>query len=98
LIHKRSAVGRATEHWLDTHAQSSYYMRQRNWHRGLGDDLSFAWLQIGYTVMAIIGSIKRRSLEPFRAWKRGAMRGWTLASCESVMRTPGCARKTVTQG
>jgi hypothetical protein len=97
LIHKRSAVGRATVHWLDTHAQSSYYMRQRNWHRGLGDDLSFAWLQIGYTVMAIIGSIKRRSLEPFRAWKRGAMRGRSLGSRESVMRAPGCASKTVTQ-
>ena len=80
LIHKRSAVGRATEHWLDAHSQSSFYMRERNWHRGWGDDLAFAWLQIGYTLMATIGMIKRGSMEPFRAWRRGAARGRSLGS------------------
>ena len=98
LIHKRSAVGRPTEHWLDAHSQSSSYMRQRNWHRGLGDDLSFAWLRFGYTVMAIIGSIKRRSLEPFRAWRRGATRGRSLGSHESMLPTSSCASETITQG
>lgn len=98
LIHKRSAVGRATEHWLDAHSQSSSYMRQRNWHRGLGDHLSFAWLRVGYTVMATIGSIKRGSLEPFRAWRRGATRGRSLGSRESMLPASGCARETVTQG
>jgi GT2 family glycosyltransferase len=98
LIHKRSAVGRPTEHWLDSHSQSSSYMRQRNWHRGLGDDLSFAWLQIGYTIMAAIGSIKRGSLEPFRAWKQGATRGRNLGSRDSIVPTSSCARETATQG
>jgi GT2 family glycosyltransferase len=98
LIHKMSAVGRATGHWLEAHSQSSYYMRQRNWHRGMGDDLSFAWLRIGYTVMAAIGSIKRGSLEPFRAWRRGATRGRSLGSRESILPTSSCARETVTQG
>jgi glycosyltransferase involved in cell wall biosynthesis len=79
LFHKRSVIGRATAHWLDEHAQSSAYMRGRNWHRGLQDDLCFAWLQIGYAVMAAIGSIKRGSLEPFRAWRRGKARGYKLA-------------------
>lgn len=79
LFHKRSIVGRAKAHWLDEHAQSSAYMRLRNWNRGLGDDLSFAWLQIGYAVMAAIGSLKRGSLEPFRAWRQGKARGRSLA-------------------
>ncbi len=79
LFHKRSVIGRATAHWLDEHAQSSAYMRGRNWNRGLQDDLCFAWLQIGYAVMAAIGSIKRGSLEPFRAWRRGKARGYKLA-------------------
>lgn len=79
LFHKRSIVGRAKAHWLDEHAQSSTYMRVRNWNRGLGDDLSFAWLQIGYAVMAAIGSLKRGSLEPLRAWRQGKARGRSLA-------------------
>jgi GT2 family glycosyltransferase len=78
LIHKRSAVGRAKGHWLDQHAQSSFYMRERNWHRGWGDDLAFAWLQIGYALMATIGMLKRCSMEPFRAWRQGAARGRSL--------------------
>lgn len=98
LIHKLSAVGRATGHWLEAHAQSSSYMRQRNWHRGLGDDISFAWLRIGYTVMATIGSIRRGSLEPFRAWGRGAMRGRGLGSLERILPTSNHTRETVTQG
>lgn len=79
LFHKRSVIGRATAHWLDEHAQSSAYMRGRNWNRGLQDDLCFAWLQVGYAVMAAIGSVKRGSLEPFRAWRRGKARGYKLA-------------------
>lgn len=74
LVHKRSAAGRETCHWLELHAQSSTYMRLRNWHRGIWDDLCFAWLQAGYALMATIGSLKRGSLEPFRAWRRGRSR------------------------
>lgn len=80
LFHKRSVIGRATAHWLDEHAQSSAYMRRRNWNRDLQDGLCFAWLQIGYALMAAIGSVKRRSFEPFRAWRRGRARGYKLAS------------------
>jgi GT2 family glycosyltransferase len=80
LFHERSVVGRATGHWLEEHAQSSAYMRARNWHRGLGDDVCFAWLQVGYAVMATIGSLKRSSLEPFRAWQRGRAKGLSLGS------------------
>lgn len=80
LSHERSSVGRATAHWLDAHAQSSTYMHLRNWHRGLRDDLWFAWLQVGYTVMAAVGSLKRGSLEPFRAWRQGRARGSALGA------------------
>ena len=78
LIHKKSAVGRATAHWLDPHSQAAVYMRIRNWHRGWLDDLAFAWLQIGYAFIATLGTIKRRSLEPFRSWRRGSERGRRL--------------------
>lgn len=91
LIHKRSATGRVVAHWLDQHAQSSSYMRARNWNRGLGDDLSFAWLQVGYAVMATIGAFKRMSLEPFRAWKAGAARGHGIARTRPNTSVPAYA-------
>jgi GT2 family glycosyltransferase len=88
LIHKRSKTGRVMAHWLDQHAQSSSYMRARNWNRGLKDDLCFAWLQIGYAVMASIGALKRISLEPFHAWKSGATRGHGLGRKHPKSSTP----------
>lgn len=94
LFHERSVVGRPTGHWLEEHAQSSAYMRTRNWNRGLGDDLCFGWLQIGYALMAVIGSVKRRSLEPFRAWKRGRARGLSFASSPAQPSSSGCASET----
>jgi glycosyltransferase involved in cell wall biosynthesis len=94
LFHKRSAVGRVTDHWLDQHAQSSAYMRLRNWNRGIGDGLSFAWLQVGYLFMATIGSLKRGSLEPFRAWKTGRSRGRSLASQNLTSSSYACGKET----
>jgi GT2 family glycosyltransferase len=95
LVHKRSAVGRATAHWLDSHAQSSTYMRLRNWNRGLRDDIAFAWLQVGYTVMALIGSLKRGSLEPFRAWKEGRNRGATLGRQHASTASSALVKETI---
>lgn len=91
LIHKRSETGRVMAHWLDQHAQSSSYMRARNWNRGLKDDVCFAWLQVGYAVMASIGAMKRVSLEPFQAWKTGAARGHGLATKRRKTSAPAYA-------
>jgi glycosyltransferase involved in cell wall biosynthesis len=93
LFHKRSDLGRAPAHWLDTHAQSSTYMRLRNWNRGWKDNVYFAWLQTGYAVMATIGSLKRLSLEPFRAWKRGAERARSLVAQNAEKASGVCARQ-----
>ncbi len=98
LFHKRSTIGRTTAHWLDEHSQSSSYMRRRNWHRGLRDDLCFVWLQFGYALIAAVGSIKRRSLEPFRAWRRGANRGRLLGTNAAVFPAASCPKETAPQG
>jgi glucosyl-dolichyl phosphate glucuronosyltransferase len=92
LIHKRSAAGRATGHWIEIHAQSSTYMRHRNWHRGFADNLSYAWLQTGYALMAAIGSAKRGSFEPFRAWRRGAARGRNFSLSAARFPLSPCAK------
>lgn len=95
LFHKRSELGRAPAHWLETHAQSSTYMRLRNWNRGLADDLCFAWLQVGYAFMAVVGSVKRGSLEPFRAWRVGRARGRSFGMQRAQPSSGDWARETL---
>lgn len=78
LVHKRSPEGRNSVHWLDLHAQGANYMRQRHWRSGVWNNLCFVWLNVGYAVSATLSSVRRMSLEPWRAWKRGAKRGRLL--------------------
>lgn len=79
LVHKRSPQGRKAGHWLALHAQVSNYLRQRHWRAGLRDNLCLAWLNVGYAVAAALASGKRRSLEPWRAWRQGVRKGIELA-------------------
>jgi glycosyltransferase involved in cell wall biosynthesis len=78
LVHKHSPEGRNTVHWLDLNAQGANYMRQRHWRHGIWNNLCFAWLNVGYALSAILSSVRRMSLEPWGAWKRGAKRGRSL--------------------
>jgi GT2 family glycosyltransferase len=78
LMHKRSPEGRNPAHWLELHAQDTNYMRQRHWRLGIGNSLCFAWLNVGYALAAILSCARRMSLQPWRAWKRGAKRGRSL--------------------
>jgi GT2 family glycosyltransferase len=80
LEHKRSPEGRNSAHWLDLHAQGANYMRQRHWRHGIWNNLCFAWLNVGYALAATFASARRMSLEPWKAWKRGAQRGKKLGS------------------
>jgi glucosyl-dolichyl phosphate glucuronosyltransferase len=78
LLHKRSPEGRNTKHWLDQHSQGANYMRQRHYELGIRNNLCFAWLNVGYALAATLSSIRRLSLEPWRAWAQGSTRGRQL--------------------
>jgi GT2 family glycosyltransferase len=80
LVHHRTPVARSATHWLFTHAQSNYFMWQRHWRKRRGNWASFTWLRVGYTAMAVISTVKRRSLDPWRAWRNGARKGVELAA------------------
>lgn len=90
LVHLQTPTARAQRHWLSLHAQVMYYMRGRHWHRGLADSLAFAWLNIGYVLVASAASLRRFSLEPFRALIDGAQKGQNLARNPRI-----CGIKTV---
>ncbi len=69
--HRATRVNRRREHWLKKDAEAMYYLFLRNWNHGVKNRLCFAWLNVGYMVLATAGCIRRRSLEPCRALGAG---------------------------
>lgn len=82
LFHKRSPEGRAATHWLSLHAQVNSYMRERHWRSGLWNNICFAWLKVGYALVALLSCIKRRSSGSWTAWREGARKGVALAKAK----------------
>jgi GT2 family glycosyltransferase len=80
LVHRRSEINRHRDHWVREHAQSSYYMYRRNWRRELKGRLSFLWLRLGYCAVVPAGCLRRRSLQPWRAFRQGVRRALALTS------------------
>ncbi len=66
FIHKRTPTNRPDDHWIKRDVQAMHYLYQRNWKCGLRNRLCYAWLNLGYAVLATLGSLRRRTLEPWR--------------------------------
>lgn len=79
LIHNRSLENRDSTHWIGVVAQVAAYMRERHWKRGVRNNLSYAWLKVGYFALAGFSSLKNRSAAPWKAWREGARRGKRIA-------------------
>lgn len=100
LQHNHSLVGRLRDHWLRRSARGNVFLYRKNWHRGLVNRLCYAWLWVGYCLVATVASLRRRSLDPCRALRNGtreatqAVLGTHLngVSCElaSAHRDLGC--------
>jgi GT2 family glycosyltransferase len=86
LVHNRSLLGRARDHWLRAHAQSSYYLYERNLKRGFRNRICFAWLNVGYMIALGGTCVRRRSLEGWRAIRDGRSRGRAYANPQSSAR------------
>jgi GT2 family glycosyltransferase len=80
LVHRRSEINRHRDHWVREHAQSSYYMYRRNWRGEFKGRLSFLWLRLGYCAVVPAGCLRRRSLQPWRAFRQGVRRALALTS------------------
>jgi hypothetical protein len=74
LMNLMSSTARQRDHWLGADAQAAYYLYSRNWRKGLRNRLCFAWLNVGYALLATAASLRRRSLEPWRALGAGIRR------------------------
>jgi GT2 family glycosyltransferase len=71
LVHKQSSGGRLQDHYLRRQARSECYLYWKNWNRGMKNRLCFAWVNVGFALEATLGSLRRRSLEPWRALRAG---------------------------
>lgn len=79
LLHMRSAPGRSGEHHLRNEARSTHYLYRKHWSRGVNSFLCYCWINLGYGLLATVGSLRRRSLSPWRAFLSGATDGKILA-------------------
>ncbi len=79
LLHNKSPINRARDHWIREHAQSAYYLYRRHWNSGLKNRACFWWLLIGYySSLLPLACIRRLSLEPWRAFRAGRRRALAL--------------------
>jgi GT2 family glycosyltransferase len=79
LLHIRSPFGRSKEHHLRNEARSAHYLHRKHWNRGIANNLSFWWANVGYGLMATLGSLRQWSIRPWRAFLSGAGEGKLLA-------------------
>lgn len=80
LIHNRSPENRKSSHWLSVQSQVFYYLRERHWRQGMWNNICFAWLKMGYAVLASYSFVRTGSLEAWHAWCAGAKKGKELAA------------------
>jgi len=80
LVHNRSPLGRARDHWLRAHTQSSYYLYERNLKCSIRNRICFAWLKVGYAIALVVTCAKGRSLEGWRALRAGRSKGRAYAN------------------
>jgi glucosyl-dolichyl phosphate glucuronosyltransferase len=71
LVHVRTETGRARDHWLRYDALSNYYLYRRIWSPAAWYGICFAWLNVGYALLATLASVRRFSLDPWRALRAG---------------------------
>ena len=83
LVHNRRPRGRDSTDWLALQAQVYNYLRQRHWYEGFWNNVCFIWLSVGYIAVTTLASVKRGSLEPWRAWREGARKGIAIARGET---------------
>ena len=71
LVHKRSRIGRAQDHWLRSEVQAACYLYSRNWRFGLWNRVYFIWLNVGFALIVAMLCAKRRSFDPWRSFAAG---------------------------
>ncbi len=83
LIHHRSPLGRSEAHPLRRFSQANCYLYQKHWRKGVFNRVLFLWLCVGLGVAASIASLRRGSLDPWRALMEGMREGTRVGNPKS---------------
>jgi GT2 family glycosyltransferase len=70
LEHRHSLV-RLQDHWLRRSVRGNIFVYRKNWNKKSFNRLCYSWLVVGYSLVAIVASIRRLSLDPYRALRMG---------------------------
>jgi len=85
--HLQSPIGSQRDKWLFQAATQYYYLYYRLWRKSLVGRLCFVWLNIGFALLATLGSFKRRSLGPLHALRGGIAQARVIVF-EGQLRVP----------
>lgn len=75
LAHHQSSSERLRDHWLRRRARGSTFLYHKNWEYGVYNRLCYWWLKTGFALMATWASLRRGSLDPWRALRTGFVEG-----------------------
>lgn len=73
LEHRRSPAGRLRDHWLRRSVRGNFFLYHKNWDNQVFNRVCYWWLWIGYCSVALAASLRRASLDPWRALRTGAV-------------------------
>ena len=82
-----SQANRADTHWLQKQVRAAYYVYLRHWRTKLKNRLCFAWLNVGFVAVTLVGVCLSRSMRPWRAFREGVRIGTEDARKLSATRT-----------
>ena len=73
LEHRHSPAERLRDHWLRRSVRGNFFLYHKNWSGRFFNQLCYWWLWTGYGAVAFVASIRRASLDPWRALRTGAV-------------------------
>ncbi|MBK5295261.1 MAG: glycosyltransferase family 2 protein [Acidobacteriia bacterium] len=66
--HLRTPLARSPESWLTASLLGYCYLYHRIWNTSVANRLCFAWLKCGFALVALVSSIRKRSIAPWSAF------------------------------
>jgi GT2 family glycosyltransferase len=75
LAHYHNPIGRLSDHWLRRHARANVFLFRKHWNNTIRNKLTYGWLWVGYTFIALAASGRRFSLDPWHALHTGMREG-----------------------
>ena len=71
LAHYHSSSGRLQDHWLRRMVRGNVFLYRKNWKRGVMNRGCYAWLMVGFALVAVYACVSKLSTAPFKALLTG---------------------------